>query len=287
MACYLCQSTDISQRKGQVRDAPSLRILECARCGLVYLENADHIHDAFYENSGMHGQEPPPIGSWLADTDWDDQRRFEMVKSLLPNKRLLDFGCGAAGFLRKARGLAGAVAGVELERRVREHWAGEIAIYPDLDAAGDGYDLVTAFHVVEHLADPVALLRQLASRLRAGGRLIVEVPSSDDALLTLYDSPAFQSFTYWSQHLYLFNAHTLALLAARAGLRVLAVEQYQRYPLSNHLHWLSQGRPGGHQRWAFLDSPQLQSAYCEALAAIGRCDTLIAHLDLPAGDPGL
>lgn len=116
--------------------------------------------------------------------------------------------------------------------------------------------------------------------LAKNGRMVIEVPSSEDVLLTLYDSDTFQRFTYWSQHLYLLNAETLRRLAEQAGLRIVTIQQYQRYPLSNHLHWLSQDKPGGHQNWAFLDSPELKSAYGNALAAIGKCDTLIANLEL-------
>ncbi len=79
---------------------------------------------------------------------------------------------------------------------------------------------------------------------------------------------------------YLFNAETLRRLAEQAGLRIVSIQQYQRYPLSNHLYWLSQYKPGGHQKWAFLDSPELKSAYGNALAAIGKYDALIAHLEL-------
>ena len=55
--------------------------------------------------------------------------------------------------------------------------------------------------------------------LAKNGRMVIEVPSSEDVLLTLYDAEAFQRFTYWSQHLYLFNAETLRRLAEQAGLR--------------------------------------------------------------------
>ena len=93
---------------------------------------------------------------------------------------------------------------------------------------GGGYDLITAFHVVEHLSDPIAILKTLAAKLSKNGRMVVEVPSSEDALLTLYDSSAFQHFTYWSQHLFLFNAETLRQLAKQAGLRIASIQQYQR-----------------------------------------------------------
>ena len=120
----------------------------------------------------------------------------------------------------------------------------------------------------------------LGAKLSQNGRLVIEVPSSEDALLTLYDSDAFQRFTYWSQHLFLFNADNMRKLVKLAGFRIVSIQQYQRYALSNHLHWLSKGKPGGHQIWAFLDNPELKAAYANSLAAIGKCDTLIAHIEL-------
>ena len=140
--------------------------------------------------------------------------------------------------------------------------------------------MITAFHVVEHLSDPIVILKTLAAKLVNNGRLIVEVPSSECALLTLYDSSAYQHSTYWSQHLFLFNAETLGQLAKKSGLRIVSIQQHQRYPLSNHLHWLSQGKSAGHQKWAFLDSPELKAAYANALASVAKCDTLIAYLEL-------
>jgi 2-polyprenyl-3-methyl-5-hydroxy-6-metoxy-1,4-benzoquinol methylase len=203
-----------------------------------------------------------------------------MLKPLLANKRVLDFGCGAGGFLNKAQELAGNVAGIELERRVRDYWEGKIKIYPDFESAHGEYDLITSFHVVEHLKDPREILKTLANMLAGDGRMVIEVPSSEDAFLTLYDSAAFQRFTYWSQHLFLFNTKTLLKLAEQAGLRIVAIQQHQRYTLANHLYWLSQDKPGGHQKWSFLDNQDLKTAYASSLAAMGKCDTLIAHLEL-------
>jgi 2-polyprenyl-3-methyl-5-hydroxy-6-metoxy-1,4-benzoquinol methylase len=279
LVCYLCGSKSFSPRKGRVRDAPHIQILECTGCGLVTLDRQDQINESFYQESGLHGADVPSIESWLRDTEWDDERRFAMMSAALPNKRLLDFGCGAAGFLKRAQGLAAEVKGIELETRVREYWEGNISIVASVEAAGEGWDLITAFHVIEHLHDPRAIISRLAVALKPKGRMVLEVPNSNDALATLYDCGPFQSFTYWSQHLFLFNAATLERLAHQAGLRVVAVQHYQRYPLSNHLHWLSQGKSGGHKRWAFLDTPELTTAYASSLAAMGKTDTLIAYLE--------
>src|SRR5438445_564277 len=149
MRCYLCNHADFNVRKGAVRDNPSLTVLECGNCGLVTLSSLDHIPEGHYEGSGMHGSAPPSIESWLRDSEPDDQRRFEMLRDQLVNRRVLDFGSGAAGFVRKAQALAREIVAVEPERRVREHWGGSMTVYASLEEAGAEYDLITAFHVVE------------------------------------------------------------------------------------------------------------------------------------------
>ena len=143
-----------------------------------------------------------------------------------------------------------------------------------------GYDLITAFCVVEHLQDSRGIISNLGELLKSNGRFIVEVPSADDALFTLYDCDAFRRITYWIQHLFLFNALILALLARQTGLRVISIQYYQRYSIANHLHWLSVGKPGGHQHWAFWDTPELIHTYAQSLSAIGRTGTLIAYLEI-------
>ena len=120
--CYLCGATEFNERPGSVRDNPELKVLECTSCGLVFLSSFDHIKDGFYKSSEMHGEEMPDIETWLKETAWDDERRFQYLKHVLPNHRLLDFGCGAGGFLLKARDLAAVAHGVEPETRLSSHY---------------------------------------------------------------------------------------------------------------------------------------------------------------------
>ena len=281
--CYLCGSASHVWR-GNARDNAELAVLECTSCSLVFLSSStSHIHPSHYAQSAMHGDHPPPIDAWLRDAAVDDERRFRWLEPRLVGKKLLDFGCGAGGFLLKARMLAADVSGVEPESRLHPHFtASRLRVFPGIDdvaqASIGSFDLVTAFHVVEHLPDPRAMLIALAGLLKSDGELIVEVPNSEDALLKLYACDAFGKFTYWSQHLYLFNRRTLSELVRQAGLRLRWLRQVQRYPLSNHLHWLSRGKPGGHQQWAFIDSPGLGAAYEAQLASLGQCDTLLAGI---------
>jgi 2-polyprenyl-3-methyl-5-hydroxy-6-metoxy-1,4-benzoquinol methylase len=274
--CYLCGGNSFSKRPGRVRDRRELDVLQCRSCGLVFLSSFDHITPGFYENSGMNGGVVNP-DDWLRATARDDERRFRTLESSITNKSVLDFGCGNGGFLVRAGRVAARAVGIEPDRSLKAHFhKEELTVYAHPDEIDQTFDVITLFHVLEHLLDPVTMLRRLAGMLRPDGSIIIEVPNADDALLTLYECDAFSRFTYWSCHLYLFNAATLALLAQKAGLKTDYIKQVQRYPLSNHLYWLAQHKPGGNIRWNFLDSRELHDAYERQLGLMNRCDTLLA-----------
>ena len=280
MKCYLCGCTEFTCRPGKVRDDENLEIFECEDCGLVFL-TPNEKHEDLYENSGMHAYRGAPldIDDWVSITERDDERRFKYLKEELTNKTLLDFGCGVGGFLLKARDHAHQVMGIELESRLQAHFK-EMGV-DVVQKAEDlmpkkTFDLITAFQVIVHLDDPVGTLKLLAKILKPGGDLIVEVPSSNDALLSIFGNIPFSEYTYWSVHRYLFSHDNLRLLAKKAELKLKYIRYVQRYPLSNHLYWLVNGKPGGHQNWSFLDSDELKSAYESKLASLGCTDTLIA-----------
>jgi SAM-dependent methyltransferase len=259
--CYLCGTKKFRKRKGKVRDDSRLEVLECVACGLVFLSSFDHIHKDFYKEAQMHS-EPTHIEIWLKDTAWDDDRRFIFLKNLIKNKSILDFGCGAGGFLMRAKKIASSIQGVEPERRLKNYFKKErIPVEEKFENIKKTFDVITLFHVLEHLPDPVLVLNRLSEKLKSKGCIIVEVPSADDALLKLYKNQPFSQFTYWSCHLFLFTHLTIARIAKKAGLKANYIKQVQRYPLSNHLYWLANGKPGGHKIWDFLDSKKLNQSF--------------------------
>jgi len=273
--CYLCGCNKFIKREGKVRDNPNLEIRQCTYCGLVCLSSFDHIVDGFYEDSEMH-EENRTVEEWLHETVWDDERRIKYLRRIIENREVLDFGCGNGGFMLRAKEIVSSIEGIEVERRLEEHFQKYgLRVYKHIDEIDKKYDIITAFHVIEHMKNPIELIKKLVERLKNNGMIIIEVPNADDALLTLYKCKA---FTYWSCHLFLFNNNTIKLLVEKAGLKLLYVKQIQRYPLSNHLYWLSYGKPGGHQKWSFLDSDILNAEYEKQLASLGCCDTIIAGI---------
>lgn len=278
-SCYLCGASDFSKVNGKLRDLVDVFIFKCNSCGLVFLENFDHVDDCFYENSHMRNfvgiQE---YEKWCKECEHDDERRTDFIRPITVNRSILDFGCGAGGFLLKIQKFASSVKGIELEKVFREkiNQSG-IPVYRDLsEIKNQKFDIITLFHVLEHLKDPKKTLINLSDLLNKNGDIIIEVPNANDALLSLYKCKPFSEFTYWSCHLFLFDNSTLKKLVIDSGLDLKYIKQIQRYPLSNHLFWLSQGKPGGHKFWSFIDNPELNSAYERVLANLEICDTIIA-----------
>jgi 2-polyprenyl-3-methyl-5-hydroxy-6-metoxy-1,4-benzoquinol methylase len=279
MKCYLCNGDKFSQRPGEVRDDNTLNVVECNNCGLVTLDSFSHISGSHYEDGKMHSSQNTII-EWLQETEVDDSRRFKEFKKSITGKNMLDVGSGNGGFLTMAVQIANLAQGLELETRVQEYYKdNRIKIWKSIEDVkincDNKFDLITSFHVFEHLIDPVSTLKSLSSLANQGGEIIIEVPSCDDALLTLYNSESFAKFTYWSQHLFLFNQKTIELLVNKANMKLNWIKQVQRYGLSNHLYWLSNNLPGGQKSWSFLNSKLLDKLYAKQLASVGKCDTLI------------
>ncbi len=274
--CYLCGNSEYVIRPGCVRDKSDIYVLECVECKLVYLSSMEHIDSNHYTGSGMHGGTKPDINSWLKETKRDDERRHQFLESRIHDKRVLDFGCGVGGFVEIGSSIAKKIVGIEPEVALQDSFKQRgLIIYKDHYFNNEPWDIITLFHVIEHLIDPVKILKELALLLADEGEIIIETPNANDSLLSLYESSSFQNFTYWSQHLYLFNMDTLRHVVDLAGLRIIWEKHIQRFPLSNHLYWLSKGKPGGHDKWHFLTDKNMDNLYQEKLSILKMTDTLI------------
>ena len=134
------------------------------------------------------------------------------------------------------------------------------------------------FHVLEHLPDPKSVIKELLNKLKDDGKLIIEVPNEDDALLSLYACKKFADFTHWSCHLYSFNRKTLKKLLEDTGIEINYIKPVQRYGFANHLYWLLRGEKGGHNVWEKLDNPVLNFFYKNFLKLISKTDTLVISI---------
>ncbi len=149
--------------------------------------------------------------------------RFEATRPFLPaSGRALDIGAGGGEWVTLLGRLGYRSSGIEPTLGYAEYakaeYGAEVVTAPLNVAAINGtYDVVTAFHVLEHLPDPREALARLRALLSSEptARIVVEVPN----VATVLQSN--QSKFHFA-HVIGFTPATLAAVAARAGLALVA-----------------------------------------------------------------
>lgn len=204
-----------------------LRFHRCARCGF------GQFRPVVVGDSGFYGAISQD--KYYNREKWEFKRALTQVRAR--NARsVLDVGCGSGFFLDKVKeiDLAIAVAGIEINddaaalarARGLEVYVRNFAFEPITGIAAA--EIVTAFHVLEHVRKPDAFLVSLRQLVRADGLVLIAVPDADGLISKFPDAltelPP-HHVTYW-------NETSLRSAMSHAGLELLRVE---REPLSDIL----------------------------------------------------
>jgi len=159
-----------------------IALLRCGACGSAV--TAAPAPAALYESGAYNPG--PPRGSRLAAPllrAFDAQRLRFVRAAVRPPARLLDAGAGRGRFVAHARAMGYDATGLEPSARGIAGAASSYGVQlqaagiDDADVAAGSLDVITLWHVLEHLDDPGAALRTLHGWLRPGGALIVGVPN--------------------------------------------------------------------------------------------------------------
>ncbi|MCP5028172.1 MAG: class I SAM-dependent methyltransferase [Actinomycetia bacterium] len=282
----LCRIDSLEPFHPVVRDRDDVGALRCRESGVVVLDRIDHIADGYYTEK-TH-TDLAALGDRrrvAAALEEDTVRRVDRWAPLVTNKRWLDVGTGAGAIIEAMGDRPLSAAAVEPQGEFQELLRTQgFEVFADIiDVDDSTIDLITLFHVFEHLPDPMGALGEYRRSLAPGGRIVIEVPHARDLLLDFLGLDAFKAFTLWGEHLMLHTRESLRRLLREAGFEQITIRGLQRYPLANHLHWLARNAPGGHQTWSALRDDDVDNAYSGLLARLDATDTLIAEAVLPPG----
>ena len=209
----------------------------------------------------------------------DHQRRFLVFKKYFKNKTILDFGCSWGDLLVKLRNYSRSCSGIEVKQHCINYIKRNykfISIQNKLDNFNSNFDIITLFHVLEHIPYQVETLKKLRKKLSRNGKIIIEVPHAQDFLILTKDLPEFKKFTFWSEHIVLHTENSLRKVLNSAGFKKVKIEFFQRYGLTNHLGWFLKKKPGGQQFYKKYEDKNLDMIYKQNLRELGQTDTLVA-----------
>jgi 2-polyprenyl-3-methyl-5-hydroxy-6-metoxy-1,4-benzoquinol methylase len=153
-------------------------------------------------------------------------RRFaESYFPSIQDRHVLDVGSGLGVFPYVVKQSGWACTALDPDSRAVRHIEkaagveGICADFMKVDALGQ-FDVITFNKVLEHVVDPVGMLRRAHKSLKPGGLVYFELPDGEMAAQDSFDREEF-----FIEHLHVFSFASAVMLADRAGFVPLTVER--------------------------------------------------------------
>jgi SAM-dependent methyltransferase len=227
--CPICAGTDLRNTlicQDHLVSDQSFAICTCGFCGLMMTNprpTQEHIGQFYESNSYLSHNSDGSLLSKIYSlaqvyTLWYKHR---VIKKLGVNgNRLLDYGCGVGQFMHYMSSKKYDVRGVEpSDIGIEKATEKGLTVYPSIEQAKDEeskFDVITLWHVLEHVHDLQPALKLLKKLLKKNGYMVIAVPNTKSWDAThykenwaAYDVP---------RHLFHFDDDSLKLLLKNSGL---------------------------------------------------------------------
>jgi 2-polyprenyl-3-methyl-5-hydroxy-6-metoxy-1,4-benzoquinol methylase len=229
--CPICESNNIEYiftAKDHLVSGDKFNIEHCSNCGFRFTNPrpSDDELGKYYDSNEYisHADE----GNNLVNKLYKIARGFtlksklNLINRLTKKRQLLDVGCGTAHFLSYCQQAGWQISGVEpndLARKQAEEKTSIIIHKNLLDIEGGIYDMITLWHVLEHLPNLDQIVKQLNDLLAPGGNLLIALPNYE-----AYEEKRFNQ--HWAaydvpRHLHHFNKNSLGKLLNKHGLKIV------------------------------------------------------------------
>jgi SAM-dependent methyltransferase len=227
-----------SPHSGKVIDhVNGFDIIECDKCGFRHILPIPNVGQlkVMYEHEYYSIEKPDYFRHYEEDGEWwklsyDD--RYDYFEKNLPadRRRILDIGSGPGFFLRCGKERGWQTLGIEPSRQAADYSRNlglEIRNeFLTVDTPGlERYDAIHMSAVLEHIPDPIALLKIAHRILSPGGLVCVVVPNDYNPFQIVLRSVC--DYKPWwlapPHHINYFEPSSLKRTMQRAGFAVTAL----------------------------------------------------------------
>ena len=222
LRCRVCCSLDPRVAIAHARDYISeeaFQVWRCGTCGVGFTTPSPLSMERFYPiHYRRYGTFTRSILRFFYR-----RRVFSWVESGGAPGMALEVGLGPGWMLSALRKRGWKVIGTERILQSISHLRGEDSLpvfIGGLEAikAVQRFDLIILFHVLEHLSDPVEVIKRCADLLKPGGTLVVSVPNFDSWQARIAKEKWYHLDV--PRHLYHFSPQSLTSLLRGAGFEV-------------------------------------------------------------------
>ena len=209
-------------------------ICECLNCGLLYTmprPDKDKI-GAYYKSNEYYSHQEnkkgfiPKVYERVKSVNL--KHKYKLATNGLQPGKLLDIGCGVGDFLHTSEMHGWECIGVEPSEDAKtiaqKRMKGMIITSEELESFSDGaFDVITMWHVLEHVDDLKWQVAQLQRLVKPSGRVVIAVPNYKS-----YDGQYYKE--HWAaydvpRHLNHFNRITLSKIFKTSGLELVKMDK--------------------------------------------------------------
>jgi 2-polyprenyl-3-methyl-5-hydroxy-6-metoxy-1,4-benzoquinol methylase len=235
-------STSATREIFSARRLPDRRHYRWVRCRACNLFRSDpvldiNLNELYMKSTFDYGNEIPGLKKTYG-------RLVRMaLKPQRPQGHMLEVGGGNGFFLEEALNMGfDSVEGVEpsiaavgmASPEIRKYM--KVSMFDDKCVADQSSDVIAIFHTLDHLEQPIEMLKTVHQKLRVGGKVVIAVHNIEaiSARVLKSRSPIFDI-----EHTYLFSTNTLKMVLESAGFEDVIVKPYfNLYSLSYITHLL-------------------------------------------------
>lgn len=218
-SCQLCNSSNLQTNlQNDAKSKSPLAISFCNDCSLVQQQEipSDEELKIYYSHNYRQDYKSTysPKAKYVRRAGMTALDRIRFLESHIPlsNQVLLDIGAGGGEFVYMAqkRGLQskGIEPNLGYSTFSKEQYGVEVKTAMLSDVQDSSADIVTLFHVFEHMAKPLEVMKKLYSSIKDGGYLFIEVPN-------ILQADASPHNIYFKAHLFYYSKFTLACAASQ------------------------------------------------------------------------
>ena len=147
--------------------------------------------------------------------------KSKIVQTYTNGKKILDYGCGVGDFLVTMKNYGFSVEGFEpnpIALKQAQNKLGDLVSEKSILKRKETYDIITLWHVLEHIRNRDEIVQSLIDHLEPKGKLIIAVPNH-----TSYDAQYYGRF--WAaydvpRHLWHFSPNSMKTYFDGFGMKI-------------------------------------------------------------------
>jgi 2-polyprenyl-3-methyl-5-hydroxy-6-metoxy-1,4-benzoquinol methylase len=213
-------------------------LVQCRNCGFRYVgsrrsqltfgsgggdaaEVASRVQAANSNIRNLRLEEEHRLG--ILNARW----RLDLIRKFRTSGKLLEVGCARGDFLSVARESFDAY-GVEPNPSLADDAERVAPIYRDVieTLPWRDFDVITSFHVIEHVDSPKRFVSAMADRIKPGGLLVLETPDINSMPFQLMKAKWRQ---FIPEHYFFFDHSTMSRMLSDSGFKVEKIVQIGKH----------------------------------------------------------